>query len=71
VKSFACNPACRWHTVSQLISGHQVEAAMKKIREGNKSGGMVMSGLTKRGVGEAMLRVAGRCDFHGRAIPTH
>ncbi|CAG4895277.1 glycoside hydrolase family protein [Paraburkholderia gardini] len=67
--SFAYNPAGRWQSVTNFVNNGQIECAMSKIREGNTSGGVVMSGLTNRRSDEVNLYKNNRYEFNGHPLP--
>jgi len=68
--SFAYNPAGRWQSVANFINNGQIDSAMAKIREGNTSGGVVMSGLTNRRSDEVGLYKNSRYEFNGHPLPS-
>lgn len=69
--SFAYNPAGRWHGVTHLLNIGSVDAAMKKIKAGNTSGGVVMRGLTLRRADEVKLYREGQYEMNGHSLPSH
>lgn len=58
--SFSYNSAGRWHSVTHYLNIGSVAAAMREIRAGNRSAGVVVPALTRRREDEVELYLTGK-----------